>query len=408
MGEHARLSFSAAERWLRCPASVNMTKDLRESEASEAAKEGTIAHAWLEKSLNNWVITGDTTIICDDPEMGDHLQKCMDYVLQRYDEIPGGNKKIEFEVRVDLHYMSNRDDMWGTGDVIISTDMYIDVIDLKYGRGIFVQSDTPQNRLYGLAKMAMFMKESKGDVPWTSIRSTIMQPRFPDKDGEIFRYEDFYPDALMTWFEEEVMVKAGQTDEPGKPVAGTKQCQWCLAKPTCPAAESKAKALMPFEPAPGQALAVGDAPDELDIDRLIGIHDNIPFISGYLKSVTGRIHDLLKTRDSRLSGRLKLVVSQRASMWDGDADEIVLELVKGRGKIPKRELVKESVITAAQALKLSKLKPAQKARLKERIKKGEGSLAIVPFSDPRADAFPVDLPFEKVASTQPSEKFDFL
>ena len=407
MAEHARLSFSAAERWLRCPASVNMTKGMPDK-PSEAAIEGTIAHEWLAKSLNNWVLLGDTTIICDDPEMGAHLQKCMDYVIQRYEELPGANKQIEIETRVDLHYMTGRDDLWGTSDIIISSDMYLDVIDLKYGQGIFVAGDTPQNRLYALGKMSQYMKDTKGEVPWASVRSTIMQPRIPDKDGEIFRFEDFYPEDLLDWLEEKVKPIAIITDNPPAPVAGEKQCQFCVAKTTCPAAEAKLSATMPFEPvAPlegvEQIVKVGD----LDVDRLVNIHDNIPFISGYLKAVTESLRALLIARDDRLTGKLKLVISNRTNMWDGDDDEILESLTKGPGRILKKDLVKESLVTAPQALKLSKLKPKQKARLQEHIKKGEGGLTIVPDSDPRANVFP-SMPFEeagKVASAQP---FDFL
>lgn len=422
MSAHARLSFSASDRWLRCPASVRMTEALKESESSAAAQEGTIAHGWLERSLASWLATGDETIICDNQEMGEHLQPVMDYVIERYELMPGKKKKIEIEVKVDLHYSSMRSDLWGTSDVIISSDMYIDVLDLKYGRGMFVEADTSQNRLYILAAMARHMKATKGDVPWVSVRSTIMQPRYADTEGEIIRFEDFAPDELMDWFEKEVLPKAAMTDDPNvQPVAGNKQCQWCLAKATCPAVVNRVQNLCsvfepvaPDGPQPTGTVLVNNlpiataTPENLDVDKLIEIHDNEPFIQGYLKAVNARLRTLIEGRDPSMDGKLKLVRTRKGSKWTVDDDVLVDVLTKGKGCISKKILTRQSVLSAAQALKL-KLKDAQKKRLQEYIGKTEGSLAIVPWADERTNAFP-PITFEdqtKVASAQLTD-FDFL
>lgn len=419
MSEHARLSFSASERWLRCTASVRMTEALRETESSAAAEEGTIAHRWLERSLANWLATGDETIICDNQEMGDHLQPVLDYVIERYNTMPGGNKRIELEVKVDLHYSSNRDDLWGSADVIISSDMYIDVLDLKYGQGLFVDSDTSQNRLYILGAIARHMKATKGEIPWVNVRSTIMQPRFADAEGETIRFIEFFPEELLDWFEKEVLPKAEMTDDPTiQPIAGAKQCQWCLAKATCPAVINRVENLCSvFQPVvtgvdeAGRTFASSTTPDPaaMTIERLIEVHDNEPFVQGYFKAVDSRLREMMMARDPAMKGKLKLVRSRKGNKWNTDDEALIAdELAKGKGCISKKILTRQTVLTASQALKLN-LKDAQKTRLQEYIKQGDGSLTIVPWSDERADAFP-PLTFEPVAESAPEDtlEYDFL
>lgn len=52
---HAVLSASSAHRWLNCPGSVSLTKDMPDTK-SEYAEEGRLAHAVAELKLrkNSW------------------------------------------------------------------------------------------------------------------------------------------------------------------------------------------------------------------------------------------------------------------------------------------------------------------------------------------------------------------
>ena len=396
---------------MRCAASINLTQGLHEGAESEAAAEGTRAHTVLERALKMWLATGEETVPlegCDNEEMQEHIQDMFDYVIERYELMPGDNKVMLIEVKVSLHYMTMRDDLWGKADVIIFNDQFIDCLDLKYGKGLFVKADTSQNRIYLLGVMSMFMKASKGKIPWESVRSTIMQPRYPDDDDKTIRFQDFDPDYLIEWKDDTLLPAAKATDDPNAvPVAGTEQCRFCLAKPTCPAVEKKVAELCSvFEPVDGyhpMTVDVAD-PNALDIDKLLEVHDNIPFISGYLTAVTKRVRELLEARDPALAGKLKLVRSRQQNKWSLSDEEVAVELLKGTGRLLKGELYKQVIISAPAALKLKQLKPAQKKKLQSFITKSEGSLSIVPDSDPRANAFPV-LEFEKVGSAQP---FDFL
>ena len=129
--------------------------------------------------------------------------------------------------------------------------------------------------------------------------------------------------------------------------------------------------------------------------QLVEIHDNEPFISGYLKAVDKAIRQLLEQRDPEISGQLKLVRSRRVNQWSKAEKDLVEQLNKGRHRIPKKLLLQEKIISAPQALKLKTLKPEQVKRLNEVISKSEGSLTIVPVTDPRDNAFP-PIAFEPV------------
>ncbi len=403
MTEHARLAPSASDRWIPCAASVPMSEGVEDTESPQAA-EGTLAHhILLDEALTDWLLMGTMTVECDDKEMQAYLQQCFDYVVNRYNEIPGDNKRILIEQRVDLHYMTNRDDMWGQSDIIIITDTYMDVIDLKYGAGVFVEADGSQNKIYTLGAMSEVMKATREDAEWISVRSTIMQPRLPDIDGDIFRYEEYDPEELITWKDEILIPAAARTDIETEPVPGVKQCRFCPVKATCPAVQQVVTDLCSvFEPVDlahsTEVVATIRDPDIMDVASLVEVHDNIPFIEGYLKAVSAKLRILIEQHHPDVMGRLKIVRSRGQNKWNLDDDTLLLEeLTKGTGRLKKGQITKQAVISAPQALKISGLKPAQLKKMQEYIVKGEGSLAIVPFSDPRNDAFP-PMPFEAAES----------
>jgi hypothetical protein len=418
MEEHARLSPSGADRWMLCSASVNMTQGYPDSE-SEAAAEGTRAHTALEKALRLWLATGIEQVNmsdCDDEAMHEHVTDCLTYVLEKFEALEGPNPMMQVETRVNLHYVTNRDDLWGKADIILSTDWNINCLDLKYGAGIFVPADTKQNRIYLIGSMCDHMKATGGDVPWRSATSTIMQPRYPDAEGNVFRTFEYTPEELFSWNEDFLIPAAVATDNPGEPVASAKACQFCAAKVDCPASKQVAIDLCSVFAPVSEGAYEGKMRTRTEEDanyatanELIEIHDQIPFIEGYFKAVSKRLRDMLEARDPEMVGKLKLVRSRQQNKWTLEDEELLKALTTGTGRVNKGEITKLSVISAPQALKLKSLKPAQKTKIQDLIKKSDGSLSIVPDSDPRANCFP-PLTFEavvEVALEQP-EAYDFL
>ena len=66
-----------------------------------------------------------------------------------------GDAMILIEQRLDFSHIVPEG--FGTGDVIILCDDYVEVIDLKYGKGVPVSAqDNPQARLYALGAINLF------------------------------------------------------------------------------------------------------------------------------------------------------------------------------------------------------------------------------------------------------------
>ena len=406
-----------------------MSERIPETGESVAAEEGTFAHKLMEQTLNAYLLLGDSEVLEPDfpedlntsawesPEMmRDYVQQCVDFIVSEYENFPGDNVYMWIEQKVDLRYMTGRNDTWGTSDVIIESSTDLSVFDLKYGKGIFVEPDTSQNRLYLLAAMCPTLVVTRGLPPWERCSGWIMQPRFEDEEGEIFRGMVYTSQELLEWFDTTVKPAIGLTDHPPDPIPGEKQCRFCRAKPTCSAATkivqdvcSVFEAQHIEEQPDGSLLQIAPI-DTLDVNALIEMHDKIPFISSYLKSITERLHWLLENRDPRLHERLKLVVTRRNTVYTEDEDAVIAGLIAGRGRtvkdgfIPKKKFVKEVPLSAAQMLKLN-LNKAQKTRLQEFITKSSGSLSIVPWTDERENAFP-PLPFENQSDS--SVQYDFL
>lgn len=75
---HAKLSPSAAVRWLTCPGSIRLSADIPDT-SSPAAEEGTLAHELGELALLEGVDTAD--VAGDYPqEMREYIQGYVDYV----------------------------------------------------------------------------------------------------------------------------------------------------------------------------------------------------------------------------------------------------------------------------------------------------------------------------------------
>lgn len=166
---HAKLSPSHSSTWLHCPAALAAEADFPE-ETSEFAREGTIAHELAEKYLRTGNIAGtyigasiDGEVITE--EMDTHIQMYVDYVR----DLPG---RLLVERRVSMDHIVP--ECYGTADAIIVNDSLLTVIDLKYGKGVKVDSpNNSQLMLYGLGAVAEF--DYLYDIE--RVKLVIVQPR---------------------------------------------------------------------------------------------------------------------------------------------------------------------------------------------------------------------------------------
>lgn len=237
---HAKLSPSASERWLSCPASIRMEERVPAEPSSIYAREGTIAHtlAELRASLafgkitqkqfdaryRKW-LTSHNDIVTDEvaAEMWMHAEAYVDLIRERMELYP--NSTVMFEKRLDTGVPT----CWGTSDTVIVSPQHVEIIDYKYGSGVAVEAEgNSQLRLYACGAL-----DTYGDILGETevVRSTVHQPRM-----DHVLTEELSPAALRQWRDEVVIpiaVVALGDDAPFGP--SDEACRWCPASGRCKA-----------------------------------------------------------------------------------------------------------------------------------------------------------------------------
>ncbi|MFZ5817263.1 MAG: DUF2800 domain-containing protein [Bacillota bacterium] len=235
MTAHAILSASGAHRWLACPASARLEQEFPDS-TSTYAEEGTLAHALAELELRHFL--GGLTWedyesilepIASNPlysgEMYDYVQQHVDLVIERINAARAATPDALVFLEQRLDFSRWVPDGFGTGDVVIIADGTLEVIDLKYGKGVPVSAEgNPQIRLYGLGALDSFGTLYEID----RVRMTIVQPRLDSISTEEMSVED-----LVTWGDTVVLPAAMLAYSGEGPYAAGEHCQFCRAKAQC-------------------------------------------------------------------------------------------------------------------------------------------------------------------------------
>lgn len=273
---HARLSPSAAARWLSCPASVRMGEPYPDRE-SKYAREGTLAHALAEAHARaRYLGTGGDTLVAweaayaaayaagyDADEMEHHIRRYVDVL----GELMGGDSLLFLEQRVDTGIPS----CWGTADAIIVTPSLgeVCIVDLKYGRGVAVAAEgNPQLRLYGLGAL----EYARLICPVDTVVMVICQPRTGGVSEARMSVGE-----LEAWRDSIMPVAADALA--GSDVFGPSDsaCRFCPAAGDCWALMEKTT-LQDF----------GSPPDTLSPDEIGDILSRIPGIRSWCDAVEKR------------------------------------------------------------------------------------------------------------------------
>lgn len=211
MGVHARLSASAAHRWMPCPASIRLSDGVPHVE-SPYASLGTMAHSiaayCLKQNLNADAIVEDHA---------DSIQFYLDF-CRRY---PGGRAEVDLTPQ-----LSKLDpDTGGTADYIAVVDQgnRLIVTDFKFGTGVPVPAEgNKQLKLYALGALLDCF------IPPKEVEVAIVQPRLENPDDWVQRH--VFPAFELLDFAGEVVQAAAATRNPdAQPVPGEEQCRWCQA-----------------------------------------------------------------------------------------------------------------------------------------------------------------------------------
>lgn len=405
MTSHAKLSPSSAHRWIPCPASIFLEKDLPNT-SSEHADLGTVAHFLASESLEQnknaldfldrqvWLADGyarwsdlDEKMLLDnyftiDAEMCENVQKYLDAVRSQAE----GNQLL-VEQRVDFSESLGTDNAFGTSDAIILTDTEIQVHDLKYGKGVQVFAENnEQLQLYALGALSEY--SLFGD--FTQVRMVIHQPRLDHVSEAVLPVEDIHAFAEKA----KVSVTRIQAIEIGADpnnyaVAGEKQCYWCKAKATCPTLQQYA-----FE------IIVGDFEDLSQLDLEVDItnataqvadleneilakhYAAIPLIKLWIDATETRVYQK-KLHGEDVPG-FKLVQGRKGNRAWSNPEEAETLLKSMRLKTEQMyDLKLISPTTAEKLMESDVIGPRQWSKVKNLITQSDGKPTVVPTSDKR-------------------------
>ena len=234
---HALLSASAAGRWLNCTPSAKLEDEFGEKKSSVYAEEGTLAHElselYLLKDVLNLIKEQDfdnrlEKIMANDlfnEEMLDVIPIYTDYCASQFAEAKTVDQLATMEIEQKLDLTEYVPESFGTADCIIAFGNVLEVIDLKYGKGVPVYADwNKQLMLYGLGALRKY--DMVYDI--TEIRLTIVQPRINNISTWQISVEE-----LRKWAEEELRPKAQLAFEGKGELDAGDWCRFCSVRNKC-------------------------------------------------------------------------------------------------------------------------------------------------------------------------------
>lgn len=230
--KHARLNPSASHRWINCPGSVALAEQMPVS-TSDYAEEGTTAHALAELKLRKYLgelrgaaFTSKLNKIKASEYYCEEMEEATDfYVDAVLERLAAAGQDAELMVEQQFSLEAWVPDSFGTSDAVVIGGNVIEVIDLKYGKGVKVDApENPQLRLYGLGAAGLF-----GDLyDFDTVRETIVQPRLDHVSTEEVELT-----ALMSWASEVVAPAAKMAMENTEYTCAGDWCRFCPAKAVC-------------------------------------------------------------------------------------------------------------------------------------------------------------------------------
>ena len=269
--KHAVLSASSSHRWLNCSPSARLEQEFEDRE-TEAAAEGTAAHALCEHKLRRALKRQSRKPISkyDCEEMDTHTDNYVQFVLETIAQAKEhcADPIINIEQRLDFScYVPHG---FGTGDCIIIADKTLHIIDFKYGQGVLVEAEqNPQMMLYALGALRIY--DTLYDIE--DVAMTIYQPRRENISTWTITVSN-----LLSWAENELVPKAKLAfDGKGEYMPGP-WCTFCKAAVKCRARAEEKLALAQYEFAQPPLLT------DAEIEKILGKLDDLTRWADEIKS----------------------------------------------------------------------------------------------------------------------------
>ena len=370
MTAHAKLSASGSEKWMTCTPSVFAEEPFAD-EGSEFAREGTFAHAVFEQMLlihMGLPVEALRKSKFDNQELRDYVNTAVEYAIERIRDARARCPDPIILVEQRLDFSRWVPEGFGTGDLVIITDDLVEVMDLKYGKGIYVYAtNNSQLRLYGLG--AYNVLSHMYDIK--RVRMTVLQPRLHN-----FGSEELTIEELLTWAEEKVVpaAKLAWLGE-GEFVAGD-HCTscFCKARYTCPARAEQALAVAKLEFAGDLPPAVAT----LSLDRVAKLLPKADMVIDWFNDL--KAHSLKQaTEHNIMVPGFKLVEGRSVRKYSSQED--VAAKLRDAG-VPESVMFERSLLGITAMEKAIGKKKFTEV-LSDLLVKPSGKPTLVPVEDKR-------------------------
>ena len=244
MGDHSRLSPSAAERWINCPGSINLSRNAPALPPSVYSAEGTVAHSLAEQlasgtkdALDLMARVGETVVqdgfdieITD--EMVDSAVEYANIITADRVALEGTSKKGASpvvgaaEMRVCASSVAH--DLWGTSDfVLYQKGRKLMVYDYKYGKKVVEVEDNSQVSIYAIAVM-----DTLACWAFDEVELVIYQPRARHGDGAQRRWKTTIDHLRVVAVSLSNAVR--ETQQKDAELSAGDWCRWCPVQGSCP------------------------------------------------------------------------------------------------------------------------------------------------------------------------------
>lgn len=377
--EHSPLGASGAHRWMNCPGSYTLCKDLP-SESSTYANEGTAAHELLEWCLRygkepieypepEITVKGESFPV--DDEMCDAVGLAVDTAREM---IEAGDEAL-LEHR--FHLKELHDLLYGTVDFALykPAKRRLIVLDYKHGSGVAVDVDCNPQLMYYSIGAALELQ----DRPIDHVELYVVQPRCPHPGGQVRRYE--FPIVDLVDFAGDLVAAAESALDPHAPRIPGDHCRFCPGRAICPEKRQSVLDIARADFTENGEIILPE-PSTMDKEFRAAVLRESTAIRDWFNAVQSFEHQ--RALEGDMPTGFKLVRGRSVRRWRNEetlADDL---MVLGAAE---NDIYERKLRSPAKVEKLPVFKK-QKDLLEDLIEKPDGKLQLVPEDDPREPVKP--------------------
>lgn len=372
---HALLSASGAHRWLHCTPSAKLEDAEGERPTSVFAQEGTLAHELSELYIKHDILNEIDDAQFDEAfsaimsnelfsnEMLDVIPIYVDYCNDEYNEAISKNENALMEIEQKLDLTEFVPESFGTADCVIINDDIIEVIDLKYGKGVPVYAEyNIQLMLYGLGVLRNY--DTMYDIK--QVKLTIVQPRINNIStwqisvDELLKYaEESIKPAAKLAFKGEGELKAGAW------------CKFCVVKNKCRALYDENLKIAKHE---------FSKPEFLSDDEIADVLKRAPMFTEWINGIKEYAEEKA-INDNKIWPGFKLVEGISRRKWTNEDD--VADMIFTKFPEVSDDQIFDTKLKGISAIEKLLGKKKVDEALKDVIIKPQGKPTLVPEDDKR-------------------------